>query len=136
MGRGTSPYASPAALSNYCTKMLWPKIFLYGIFTAGFYNPPFSITSKWCKEHFALPSVSSILCSLTIPIYIFQGEDDANIPLSDIEKIRNDFKRKDKSNLHIFTFPNHDHDLNYLQYIFSGTISDGIKKVFDIAQSF
>ena len=99
-------------------------------------NYPVQITSKWCKEHFALPAVSSALCSLTIPIYIFQGEDDANIPLSDIDKIRNDFKKKGKSNLHIFTFPGHDHDLNYLQYIFSGTIPDGLNKVFDTARSF
>ena len=99
-------------------------------------NYSVQITSKWCKEHFALPDISPIVCSLTMPIYIFQGEDDANISISDIDKIRNDFKKKNKSNLRIFTFPKHDHDLNYLQYIFSGIISEGLRKVFDIAQSF
>lgn len=99
-------------------------------------NYSVQITSKWCKEHFSLPNIASILCSLTIPIYIFQGEDDANIPISDIDKIRNDFEKKNKSNLCIFTFPKHDHDLNYLQFIFSGIVSEGLSKVFDIAQSF
>lgn len=94
------------------------------------------ITSKWCKEHFALPDISTVVCSLSVPIYIFQGEDDANIPISDIDKIREDFDKAGKTNLHIFTFPAHDHDLNYLQYIYKGTISDGLRSVFDTAQSF
>ncbi|MDD2959992.1 MAG: alpha/beta hydrolase [Lachnospiraceae bacterium] len=99
-------------------------------------NYSVQITSKWCKEHFALPSISSIMYSLTVPIYIFQGEDDANIPISDIDKICNDFKKWGKSNLHIFTFSKHDHDLNYLQYIFTGTVSNGLQRVFDIASTF
>lgn len=93
------------------------------------------VTSKWCKEHFDLPDVSTVVCSLTVPIYIFQGEDDANIPISDIDKIRTDFDRTGKKNLHIFTFPNNDHDLNYLQYVFSGAISDGLLCLFDTAQA-
>ena len=95
---------------------------------------PVQITSKWCKEHFALPDVSSAVCSLTVPIYIFQGEDDANIPISDIEKMRKDFDKTGRDNLHIFTFPQHDHDLNFLQYIFAGTVSEGLQCVFDKAQ--
>ncbi len=92
------------------------------------------ITSKWCKEHFALPAVSSAVCSLTIPIYIFQGEDDANIPISDIEKMRKDFDKTGRDNLYIFTFLRHDHDLNFLDYIFAGTVSEGLQCVFDKAQ--
>lgn len=99
-------------------------------------NYSVQITSKWCKEHFALPDISTIMCSLTLPICIFQGEDDANIPITDIDKIRNDFKKKNKPNLRIFTFHKHDHDLNYMHYIYSGVISEGLRKVFDIAQSF
>ena len=92
------------------------------------------ITSKWCKEHFALPAVSLAVCSLTIPIYIFQGEDDANIPISDIEKMRKDFDKTGRDNLYIFTFLRHDHDLNFLDYIFAGTVSEGLQCVFDKAQ--
>lgn len=94
-----------------------------------------SITSKWCKEHFALPNVSAVMCSLSMPIYIFQGEDDANIPFSDITKIRSDFEQAGKDNLNIFTFPNHDHDLNYLQFPFYGKVSEGLMCVFDVAKS-
>lgn len=99
-------------------------------------NYAVQITSKWCKEHFALSDISAVICSLTIPIYIFQGEEDANIPFSDIDKIREDFNKTGRENLHIFTFPKHDHDLNYLQYVFNGTISDGLRCVFNVAESF
>lgn len=92
------------------------------------------ITSKWCKEHFALPEVSAVMSSLTMPICIFHGEDDGNIPVSDAEKIRRDFEKAGKENLQIFTFPRHDHDLNYLQYVFDGRISEGLSCVFDMAQ--
>lgn len=51
------------------------------------------ITSKWCKEHFALPNVSDVMYKLSMPIYIFHGEEDANIPISDVEKIRVDFEK-------------------------------------------
>ena len=77
-----------------------------------------------------------IMHSIEIPIYIFQGEDDANIPISDIDKLRYDFKKWGKSNLHIFTFPKHDHDLNYLEYIFTGIIPHGLQCIFDTAQLF
>ena len=99
-------------------------------------NYSVQITAKWCKEHFALPDIATVMRSLNVPIYIFQGEDDANIPISDLDKIRGDFKKWGKSNLHIFTFPKHDHDLNYLQYIFTDTIPKGLQSVFDTAHSF
>lgn len=98
-------------------------------------NYSVQITAKWCKEHFALPELSTVMRPLTVPIYIFQGEDDANIPISDLAKIRGDFKKWGKSNLHIFTFPKHDHDLNYLQYVFTGAVPNGLQYVFHTAHS-
>lgn len=97
-------------------------------------NYSVQITSKWCKEHFALPDISTAVCSVTVPIYIFQGEEDANIPLADIGKMRTDFEKTGRKNLHIATFKGHNHDLNYLQYIFDGTISEGLQCVFDTAK--
>lgn len=91
------------------------------------------ITSKWCKEHFALPPVTEALASLSVPIHIFQGKSDANIPFSDIEKIELDFKNNKKENLFIHSFENHDHDLNYLQFPYYGTISEGLLSVFNTA---
>lgn len=92
------------------------------------------LTSKWFKEHFALPKVSTVLCSIDIPIYIFQGEEDANIPMEDIAKIQADFETMGKRNLQVFTFPKHDHDLNYLHFPLAGVVSEGLLCVFNTAK--
>ena len=55
--------------------------------------------------------------------------------MSQIHHIHDDFHRAGKSNLRIFTFPKHDHDLNYLHYIFNGMLSEGLHCVFDVAQA-
>ena len=96
-------------------------------------NYEIRITSKWCKEHFSLPPVAEAISSLSMPIHIFQGKSDANIPFSDIKKLEHDFQNRKKENLFIHSFENHDHDLNYLQFPFYGTISEGLESVFNTA---
>ncbi|QQK08053.1 alpha/beta hydrolase [Miniphocaeibacter halophilus] len=93
------------------------------------------LTSRWFKEHFDLPSISDVMLFLNIPIYIFQGADDANIPITDVDKIQKDFKNNHKSNLKLFIFEEHDHDLNYLWYPLYNKISSGLQKVFEVASS-
>lgn len=92
------------------------------------------LTSKWFKEHFSLPPISEILKYINIPIYIFQGKEDANIPIRGIEKIKKDFLEYGKKNLKTYVFDGHDHDLNYLLYPMQGIISGGLKKVFNVAE--
>lgn len=98
-------------------------------------NYDLPLTSKWFKGHFALPRVAEALNSLDMPIHIFQGEGDENIPFSDIDKIRNDFRTKGKNNLRIHTFANHDHNLNYLHFPLYGQLSEGLSSVFEIADN-
>ncbi len=93
------------------------------------------ITSRWCKEHFALPNILDVMCKLSMPIYMFHGEEDGNIPITDIERFRTDFEKAGKSNLNIFTFAKHNHDLNYLQYPFQGIISEGLSCIFNSVQN-
>src|SRR5699024_10512856 len=50
-------------------------------------NYSVQITAKWCKEHFALPDIAIIRCSLNVTIYIFLDDDDAYIPIADIAHI-------------------------------------------------
>jgi len=89
------------------------------------------ITSKWCKEHFMLPPMKEVLPSIDVPIHIFHGRDDANIPVEDIFNIDRKFKMLGKENLTIHVFDGHDHDLNYMLYPFRGVISEGIQSIFD-----
>ncbi|MEW9096457.1 MAG: alpha/beta hydrolase [Clostridiaceae bacterium] len=91
------------------------------------------ITSAWCKEHFNLPPAKEILPQLNIPIHIFHGMDDSNIPVKDVFDIEKQFKELGKENLYVHTFQGHDHDLNYLLYPLHGIISEGIQCIFDSA---
>ncbi len=96
-------------------------------------NYPARITSAWCKEHFKLLPTKEILPQLNMPIHIFHGKDDSNIPVQDVFDICNKFKELKKSNLQIHIFEKHDHDLNYLLYPTKGIISEGLQSIFDTA---
>ena len=100
------------------------------------WNNYFRITVNWLSEHFKLEPNKTRLPRLKIPIYIFQGEDDANTSVKGVYEIEKLFSEKQKSNLHIFVFKEHDHDLNYLDFPKKKEISEGIKKIFDISQNF
>ncbi len=68
---------------------------------------------------------------LQIPVYIFWGEDDANIPASDIAALRKAIQKYGKTNIKIYVFPDHDHDLNYLAYPMHGQLSQGLQMIFE-----
>ena len=89
------------------------------------------LTSRWFKEHFKLKPNKEVLPELTVPIYIFHGEMDAMCPKSYAEEIKEIFLQKEKENLTVNIFENHDHDLNFLFYVFKNEISDGLKCIFD-----
>lgn len=93
------------------------------------------LTSKWFNEHFALPPVEQPLMKLQIPVHVFRGEDDANIPASDIEALMVAISKFGKTNIKIHVFPNHDHDLNYLAYPLYGQLSQGLQTVFETIET-
>jgi predicted esterase len=94
----------------------------------------FRISSAWLKEHFKLEPNKTRLLRLKVPIYIFQGADDANTPVTGVYEIKNDFTSHKKTNLTTFIFEGHNHDLNYQDYMQKKVISDGIQKIFEIAE--
>src|SRR5215510_8155211 len=80
------------------------------------WNNYFHVTSAWLKEHFELEPNKIRMLRVGIPIYIFQGEDDANAPVEGVYDLQARFAESQKTNLHCFVFKNHDHDLNYLDW--------------------
>jgi pimeloyl-ACP methyl ester carboxylesterase len=93
----------------------------------------FRITSAWLKEYFALEANKTRLLRLDLPIYIFHGEDDANVSVAGVLDLQSRFARKGKTNLQCFIFKGHDHDLNYMLWPVKKTIPEGIQKIFDVA---
>jgi hypothetical protein len=99
------------------------------------WNNYFRITTAWLKEHFVLEPNKSRLLRVNIPIYIFHGEDDINVPVEGVYDLHERFVKAHKTNLQYFIFKDHDHDLNYLDWPAKKVISDGIKKIFEVSES-
>lgn len=94
----------------------------------------FRVTIDWLKEHDHLEPNSSRLLRIKIPIFIFHGDGDANVPLEGALDIQKRFEKEGKSNLQLFTFRNHDHNLNYAEWPQKQVISEGISKIFEVAE--
>ncbi len=98
------------------------------------WNNYFHVTTAWLKEHFALEANKVRLLRANIPIYIFQGEDDANCPVEGVYDLQEKFKKAGKTNLHAFVFKSHNHDLNYIDWLTKKEMPEGIKKLFESAE--
>lgn len=92
------------------------------------------LTSAWFQAHREIPPNRETMPQLTLPIYIFQGTIDANVPVEQSREIAEAFRTAGKTNLHFLEFEMHDHDLNYILYPISGTISEGLQAIFDTAK--
>jgi len=66
----------------------------------------------------------------SIPIYIFQGQNDANCPAEGVYDLRDRFQKAGKKNLHVFVFDGENHDLDYLDWITKKEMPPGIKSIF------
>lgn len=100
-------------------------------FKTKYINPIIRLTSGWFNQHFTLAPNKDILPILELPIYIFHGEDDGSCPVEYAEDIRNDFIKSGKTNLFVNIFADHDHDLNFGYWLYSGTIPPGIACIFN-----
>jgi len=94
----------------------------------------FRVKSKWLKEHFQLEANKTRLLRIDIPVYIFHGTDDGNVPVEGVYNIQTAFRNAGKTNLSCFIFDGHNHDLNYLDWPFEHKISEGLNSIFNTAE--
>ena len=99
------------------------------------WNNYFRVTTQWYNEHKNLEPNRTALLKLDIPIYIFQGLEDGNAPAEGTYDIQKRFAEAGKTNLHCYFFKGHNHDLNYTEWPFKKTISPGLTKIFEVADS-
>lgn len=97
-------------------------------------NRGIRLTSAWFREHFSLAPNKNVLPKLELPIHIFSGEYDAMTPQKYAKDIEKNFHAMGKTNLSVHYFENHDHDLNYTDFLLTGKISEGIKCVLETAE--
>lgn len=95
------------------------------------WNNYFQVTSEWLSGHAQLDANQSRLLKLNIPVNIFHGVYDQNVPVQGVYSIFDSYRANGKTNLKAFIYDNNDHDLNYLLYPTKGVISAGLKQIFD-----
>lgn len=83
-------------------------------------NYPVRLTSAWFHAHAYFTPNRDMLTELDLPIIIFQGQADANVPVQDTLDIQAQFAAFGKDNLTIHLYPNADHDLNFASYLSTG----------------
>ncbi len=91
----------------------------------------FRVPINWFKEHFALEPNKTRLIRVDVPIYLFHGRDDLNVPVDGLFDLEERFRACQKSNLKIFVFDKHNHDLNFQEWIATKTYSEGLQKLFE-----
>ena len=89
------------------------------------------VTIGWFREHFALEPNKTRLLRVDIPIYVFHGKEDANVPAESVYDLEVRFKTCNKSNLKTFVFDKHNHDLNFQDWLKTKEYPEGLKKVFE-----
>lgn len=70
-----------------------------------------------------------------VVIYI-HGTVDASVPVEGVHDIEARFRACGKTNLKTYIFEGADHDLNFLDWISSGTVPEGLVSLFDTAAGF
>ena len=93
------------------------------------------ITIGWLQEHFALEPNKSRLLRIDIPIHIFHGADDANVPVKNVYDLEFRFNVSGKKNLTINVFDKHNHDLNFQDWITKKEYSKGFQTIFKTAKT-
>lgn len=83
-------------------------------------NYPVRLTSAWFHAHSHFTPNRDMLTELDLPIVIFQGQADANVPVQDTLDIQAQFAALGKDNLTVQLYPNADHDLNFASYLSTG----------------
>lgn len=93
-----------------------------------------NITPQWFKKHFELEPNKTRLLRVNIPIHIFHGTEDANVPVESVYNLRARFDVCNKANLTIHIFEKHNHDLNFHDWLIKKEWSEGFKQIFAIAK--
>ncbi len=97
-------------------------------------NNYFNITPQWFKTHFELEPNKTRLMRLNIPIHIFHGVKDANVPVEGVYDLEARFKVNNMQNLTIHVFESHDHGLNFVEWLTKKKWSQGYSCLFETAK--
>ena len=95
----------------------------------------FNITPQWFKSHFEQEANKTRLLRLNIPIHIFHGTEDANVPVESVYDLQERFEICNKRNLTIHVLEKHNHDLNFTEWLIHKKWSEGFRRLYSAAKS-
>jgi pimeloyl-ACP methyl ester carboxylesterase len=90
-----------------------------------------STPKDWFKDHFAHQAIWTFLARLDIPIGVFQGSGDVDVPFAGVRKLEETARKAGKKKMEFHYFENLDHSLNIIEYFFRGTLPAGHKEIFE-----
>ncbi|MEG2646361.1 MAG: hypothetical protein RR979_00335 [Mucinivorans sp.] len=96
----------------------------------------FNVTPQWFQQHFELEPNKTRLLRVEIPIHIFHGTDDANVPVESVYDLQSRFRTCNKTNLTLHIFEKHNHDLNFFDWLTDKKWSEGFQQLFNCAGTF
>jgi len=88
----------------------------------------------WFKDHFAHQPIWDFLSKLNIPVGLFQGIADANVPVDGVRKLEDLARTTEKTNMEFHYFENLGHTLGIEAYFTKGTLPAGHKAIFEFVQ--
>jgi hypothetical protein len=90
-----------------------------------------STPKDWFKDHFAHQPIWTFLSKLDIPVGLFQGSGDVNVPIAGVKKLEETATKAGKKKMEFHYFDNLDHGLNIIEYFVRGTLPAGHKEIFE-----
>jgi hypothetical protein len=100
-------------------------------------NSPDTVTvevkGSTVKDYSALEPNKTRLLRVDTPIYVFHGKEDANVPVESVYDLEARFKACNRTNLKMFVFDRHNHDLNFQEWIATKKYSEGLQKLFEVS---
>lgn len=96
----------------------------------------FRVGAPWIKEHRAIEPNRTRILRLDLPVYLFHGADDASCPVEGVVELQRRAQELEKRNIHVAVFPGHDHSLEFLAWVVTRAMPDGLKAVFDAIERF
>lgn len=98
-------------------------------------NNYFNVPPRWFKDHFALEPNKTRLLRLNIPIHIFHGTEDSNVPIESVYDLQIRFGICNKPNLTVHVLEKHNHDLNIQDWLTQKKWPEGFRLLFNVAKN-
>lgn len=90
-----------------------------------------STPDNWFKDHFEHAPIWTFLSRLDMPIGLFHGEADTQLPVGPLRQLEASAKKARKSRMTFHYFEGLDHSLGIGQYFMRGTLPAGHKAIFE-----